>query len=79
MASQYSRRPVGKPHPRNAKPRNAAEITSLALVYRWILVGAVDQGQFLLEGHLAEQFVNPRVASNHGNSLCLRHGGEQKQ
>jgi hypothetical protein len=79
VASQDSRRPVGKTHARDAKPRNAAEITSLALVNRWILLRAVDQGQFLLESHLAEQLVDSRVACDDGNGLRLSDGGEKKQ
>ena len=69
MPREHAGRPVGKAQPRDAQPRNSAQIAGLPLVHPGIFVGPVNQHQLLLESHLAEQFVYPRIPGDHGNGL----------
>jgi hypothetical protein len=53
-AGQHSGRAVGQAHGRNAEPLDAGQVAGLALVGGGVLAGAVDHGDLLVEGHLAE-------------------------
>ena len=53
-AGQHSGRAVGQAHGRNAQPFDAGQVAGLALVSGGVLAGAVDHGDLLVEGHLAE-------------------------
>ena len=80
MAGEHAGRSVGKAQAGNAEPRNAGEISGLALIDGWVFVGAVDQGQLLFERHLAQQLVDARIAGDDGNGLreCAS-GGDSKE
>ena len=79
MAGEHARRPVGKAQTRNAQPRNAGQVAGLALVDRRIFLCAVDQCQLLVERHLAQQLVYPRVAGHHRHTLAERRTRAQRQ
>ena len=61
--------PSAKRSPGMSKARNAGEIAGLALVDGGIFLGAVDQGELLLERHLAEKLVDAGVAGDDGDGL----------
>ena len=72
MAGEHAWRAIGKAQTRNAETRNAGEIACLTLIDGRVFLRAVDERQFFLERHLAEQFVDPGVACNHRHSLRQR-------
>jgi len=69
VAGEHARRPVGQTKARNAEARNAGQIAGLALVDRAILLRAVDEGELLLERHLAQQLVNAGIAGHDRHAL----------
>ena len=80
MAGEHAGRPVGKAKSRNAKSRNAGEVTRLSLIDLRVLLRSVDKRDLFLERHLAEQFVNTRVARDDGNGLRERERcGDSKE
>ncbi len=74
MAGEHAGRAVGKAEAGDAEARNAGEVAGLALIDGGIFLGAVDEGQFFFERHLAEQLVDAGVAGDDGNGLREREG-----
>ena len=73
VARKHARRPIGKAHPRNAQPRNSAQVACLTLVHRRSLLRAVDQRELFFKRHLAQQLIDPSIASDHRHALRQRH------
>ena len=74
MAGEHAGRAVSKTEAGDAEARDAGEEAGLALIDGGIFLGAVDEGQFFFERHLAEEFVDAGVSGDDGNGLCEREG-----
>ena len=80
VASEHAGRSVGKTQAGYAQARDTGEVAGLTLIDAWVFLCAVDEGQFLSEGHLAQKLVDTRISGNDGNGLCGGAcRGERKQ
>jgi hypothetical protein len=62
MAGERAGRTVSKAQTGDAEARNSGEVACLPLIDRGIFLCSVDEGELLLKGHLAEQFIDAGIA-----------------
>jgi hypothetical protein len=67
MAREDAGRSVGETKAGDAEAGDAGEVSSLTLVNLRVFLGAVDEGELFLEGHLAEKLVDARIAGDDGD------------
>jgi len=80
MARENAWRSVGEAKAGDVEARNAGEISGLSLIDGGIFFGAVDEGEFFLQRHLAEELVDAGIAGDDGDGLrrCASDGDNKE-
>ncbi len=72
MAREDAGGSISKAKAGNMETRNAGEVSGLSLIDGGIFVGAVDQGEFFFQRHLAQKLVDAGIAGDYWDGLRER-------